>query len=297
MSATKEVQPSDQKSLFHFGSYTFSTTAIDAFHQLSRRDQLTAGAAAFLLVGSAIEDPDSIPSLEQLGTGPTIMTSVGLIIFGAYALDVYLEDRVWPWNVSGWVWLWERWVWSRVYTDEEEEVTIVVERNKKEMRKSRLPVTSEERRTPEAEVPRKEDQHGKDKTPEPEPEREDDNDKRSPMIIPPTPMLPRSMRESTAQTPSSPPASHHSGLLGESPMPFKHFNGQGFARSERKQGAAVKWLMPGVTKEQKVKALDVLMEEENDESDEDTAVIPVTPSEEKMEELQKREDERSGAKA
>lgn len=66
-----------------------------------------------------------------------------------------------------------------------------------------------------------------------------------PFIIPPTPFLPRGLRP-IHLPPPTPAQIHQSGLLGESPQAprFKHFSGDGFARTNDMMRVSQQWSKP-----------------------------------------------------
>lgn len=117
------------------------------------------------------------------------------LLFSTYALMEYANDHTWFWNEEGFVWLWVGMLWSFTVYDDETLDDIVAVHNGTSITASPTVVST---------------------TPVGSPARHD-------IIIPPTPLLPRGLRP--VHLP--PPPTHHSGILGESPMPikFKHFSG------------------------------------------------------------------------
>lgn len=117
------------------------------------------------------------------------------LIFPAYALMEYADSHIWPWNGEGWVWPWEAILWSStVYNDETPGDSVAIYKYTNITASPTIGST----------------------TPAVSPARPD-------IIIPPMPLLPRGLRP--VHLP--PLLTHHSGILGESPMPikFKHFSG------------------------------------------------------------------------
>ena len=141
------------------------------------------------------------------------------------ALIDYEETHTWPWDDEGFVWPWQKWLWSgTVYNDEAiseslanyrvdyfKSVASLFEEDGEEGEEGSVDFGRsgfEGRDVIEGQV--------QSTTPEGSPERPD-------IIIPPTPCLPGGLRPITLP----PPLTHSSGLLGESPAPirFKHFSG------------------------------------------------------------------------
>lgn len=146
-----------------------------------------------------------------------------MLIFAAFALMEYTETHTWPWEDEGFVWPWQALLWSgTAYVDETMGESVAAYRNTNMMAPSI--------RVGEAEEAANHKETASfnyststmtastigSTTPAGSPARPD-------IVIPPTPLLLGGLRPIHLP----PPPVHHSGLLGESPMPikFKHFSG------------------------------------------------------------------------
>ncbi|KAL1799335.1 hypothetical protein ACET3X_003372 [Alternaria dauci] len=152
-------------------------------------------ATTILFAAAEYEQPGYFPRPQELTVGMIGGLFAFALFFSTYALMEYADDHTWFWNEEGFVWPWVGILWSlTVYNDETLSDSSTMHT-----------VTSFPTSSPVAST-----------TPAGSPARPD-------IIIPPTPMLPRGLRPVHLPLPPT----HHSGILGESPMApmFKHFSG------------------------------------------------------------------------
>lgn len=199
--------------------------------------------------------PSLLPSPLELFIGVFSYFCAGCLISVFLILDNAWDAVVWPWKGEGdvWMWWWEVWVWRATVNEGEGEG---------EMSVIETPVGGK--------LGRQDDGVNVE-----------DPDGSMELYIPPTPMLPRSMRSSTppASSPTSSPTSssmtesplvrHKSGLLGESPAPvrFKHFSGKGFAERRLARDLVAQAHGDGVPVEVVRRALGVVREGSDGEED------------------------------
>ncbi|EUC48121.1 hypothetical protein COCMIDRAFT_57578, partial [Bipolaris oryzae ATCC 44560] len=150
----------------------------------------------FLVLVFAIaefEQPGWFPRPEELSSAVIGFLGVGTIISLVVALSEYVETHTWPWEDDGFVWPWEALLWrGTIYNDEALDDSVAAHSGSYGVQVSR--------------------QVGTKKSDCSEHEQAS---KRPDMIIPPTNFLPGGLRQKHL----SPPITHPSGLLGESPTP------------------------------------------------------------------------------
>jgi len=146
------------------------------------------------------------------------------LIFPALVLIEYEETHTWPWDDEGFVWPWQKWLWSgTVYNDETINESLASYRV--DHFKSVASLFEEEEGEEGIVDFGRSGFEGKDAVEEPvQSTTPEGSPARPEVIIPPTPCLPGGLRPISLPPP---PPTHSSGLLGESPAPirFKHFSG------------------------------------------------------------------------
>ncbi|KAG9193514.1 hypothetical protein G6011_03549 [Alternaria panax] len=145
-------------------------------------------------ISAEYEQPGYFPRPPEWTVGIIGGLCAFTLLFSTFALMEYADGHTWFWNEEGFVWPWVGILWSlTVYNDE----TL----NDSEAAYDGTSITA-------CPMPGSTTPAGPPTPPK--------------IIIPPTPLLPRGLRP--VHLP--PPLTHHSGILGESPMPtkFKHFS-------------------------------------------------------------------------
>ncbi|KAA8624530.1 hypothetical protein PtrSN002B_005757 [Pyrenophora tritici-repentis] len=177
-----------------------------------------------LLLIAEYEQPGFLPRPDEISVAITGFLCICAIVFAAFALIEYDETHTWPWDDEGFVWPWQRWLWSCTVYDES--IGDSVASYKDDYLDSVTSLFEEEGEDKEISVDfgksgfegRSDVQEPAQSTTTPDgsPARPDID-----IIIPPTPCLPGGLRPNNL----APPPTHSSGLLGESPAPmrFKHF--------------------------------------------------------------------------
>ncbi|KAE8849660.1 hypothetical protein PTNB73_01329 [Pyrenophora teres f. teres] len=168
------------------------------------------------------QQPGFLPRPDETFVATVGFFYAGVIIVTTFALLEYEETHTWPWNDEGFIWPWEKWLWScTVYNDES--IGDSVASYKDDYLKSVTSLFEEEGEQKEVSVDfGRSGFEGRDDVQEPvQSTTPDGSPARPDIIIPPTPCLPGGLRPTSL---ASPPT-HSSGLLGESPAPirFKNF--------------------------------------------------------------------------
>jgi hypothetical protein len=150
----------------------------------------------------------------------------------------YVETNKWPWDKEGWIWIWERWMWSGTVHGEESDASTNTSTSPLLLTTPFAVEALHQDPAPKSSSVRDKGKSTVTKTNDIPPATAFIR----PIIIPPTPQLPRSFQP-TVMPPPTPAQLHKSGIMGESPMPprFKHFSGNGFADKYARLQAVVDW--------------------------------------------------------
>jgi hypothetical protein len=219
-----------------------------------------------LALGAEWEQPGCFPRPRSLTNALVSTLCAGLLIVGIVILQDFTETNKWPWQEEGWVWPWEALLWSQTVYDFGASTYTSPDGFMSPLPSAASPVAD----TP-TQLPNFDSQASKSKGGTPMSNIAGSNTSmpppatiKQPIIIPPTPQLPRGLRP-IHLPPPTPADIHKSGLLGESPRAppqFKHFSGDFFHRNAQKLEAIREWSKPGSS------ALLVSWEEEEEEEEE-----------------------------
>ena len=202
-----------------------------------------------LALGAEWEQPGYFPRSESLTNGLVGTLCVGLLTVGIIKLQDFIESNKWPWQDEGWVWPWEALLWSQTVYDFGVSTYTSPDGITSPLPSATLPVTDTPLQQPnfnssiansQGATPMSNIADCSLSMPPP-------TIMKQPIIIPPTPQLPRGLRP-IHLPPPTPADIHKSGLLGESPRAppkFKHFRGDYFHRNAQKLEAIHEWSKPG----------------------------------------------------
>jgi hypothetical protein len=229
------IVPTPVRQGWHFVFAAFSS-------KYPTKYRYSAPIVAVLVAVAEWQQPGFLPHTDKLTNAIVGFLCATLIVVGILVLQDYTENNRWPWAEEGWVWPWEAWLWSETAYDLGASTNTSAESDNSPL----LPATPIIASTFASLTPN---------TPGSTPASSAQRDSlamppptafKQPFIIPPTPQLPRGLRP-IHLSPPTPAQFHHSGLLGESPMPHKlvHFSGDYFHRNAQKLRAVSEWSIPG----------------------------------------------------
>ncbi|KAI4944912.1 hypothetical protein J4E91_008256 [Alternaria rosae] len=184
---------------------------------------LVALAASTLFAIAEYEQPGYFPRPQELTAAVIGFLCASMLIFAAFALMEYTETHTWPWEDEGFVWPWQALLWSgTAYVDETIGESVTAYRNTNMMAPS-IRVDGGDDAVKQDETTFGDDSTSSMAASTLGSTTQAGSPARAEIVIPPTPLLPGGLRPIHLP----PPPVHHSGLLGESPMPvkFKHFSG------------------------------------------------------------------------